>query len=439
MMGLGDDLALADGVRGLGRNVVSEDRNRSFLRGCSPSRGGEHIVVLRSEHRAQPHLVGCGPDEVHIARGEARQECLRRLDSLLPVPVGGYWIAEDLDTGVLIDHLVESVEPLLREERSGDPFDDGPGRRDVLGVGVCICLLPPLEVEVLVLFDVDGLPFPENSRTAEVVEHGVRRYRCRLGVVEPDVAGNLDVLLLFEQVDHDYGNVGVVSLLNSGFDCLRIRRRYGDHVDVLRNEVFDDGELICECRMRCRRAANDLDVESCSVGLLRGSVEEVGCRLEDPGDVGWRPADDDLLAGPCTRGLPVGLSVPPAGDRHKDHHQHQRQWHEAMSSHNSPSLHYTAVYPPSMTISDPVMYEVLPVARKAMRSAISCGSPRRCAGRLDASQRSWASGSGALAIASSTSGVLVVPGHMETARIPSAAWSAAMDLVSMMSAALERL
>ena len=56
-------------------------------------------------------------------------------------------------------------------------------------------------------------------------------------------------------------------------------------------------------------------------------------------------------------------------------------------------------------------------ATNTMAAAISSGTPSRPAGRLEASQRSCASGSGADWMARSTSGVRVVPGQTDTAVI----------------------
>ncbi len=69
----------------------------------------------------------------------------------------------------------------------------------------------------------------------------------------------------------------------------------GDHVDLPRDEVLDDRQLVGERRVGRRRAAHDLDFEAGRLGVVRRPLEVVGRRLEHAGDVRRSPADRDLL------------------------------------------------------------------------------------------------------------------------------------------------
>src|SRR3712207_8528325 len=56
-----------------------------------------------------------------------------------------------------------------------DALDDHPARLDLARVGALVGLLPPLEVEVLVLRHVHLLAGAENAGAAVVVQHRIRR------------------------------------------------------------------------------------------------------------------------------------------------------------------------------------------------------------------------------------------------------------------------
>src|ERR687896_697994 len=121
-------------------------------------------------------------------------------------PVSGDGLAKYLD----------AVEPLLGEERPGDTFNDHAARLDLTRVGILVGLLPPLEVEVLILRHVHLLAGAENAGSPVVVQHRIRRNGGGFGVVEANVARDLDVVLRLEQVDHDHGYPGLVGTLDGG-------------------------------------------------------------------------------------------------------------------------------------------------------------------------------------------------------------------------------
>src|SRR3712207_5525145 len=105
-----------------------------------------------------------------------------------------------------------------------DALDDHPARLDLARVGALVSLLPPLEVEVLVLRHVHLLAGAENAGAAVVVQHRIRRNGGGFGVVEADVARDLDVVLRLEQVDHDHGYPGLVGTLDGRLYRLGVRR-----------------------------------------------------------------------------------------------------------------------------------------------------------------------------------------------------------------------
>jgi hypothetical protein len=74
------------------------------------------------------------------------------------------------------------------------------------------------------------------------------------------------------------------------------------------NEVFDDGHLVGKGHVGGGGTGDDLYVEAVGIGILGGLFKKVGRRLEDAGNIGRGPTDNNRLLPPSSLGRSSLLS-----------------------------------------------------------------------------------------------------------------------------------
>ncbi len=204
---------------------------------------------------------------------------------------------------------MEAVQTGRGEETASDAFDDRHPRCDVcrLRVNVLVQLLPPGQVQVGVRLDVHHLPGAQHPRPAEVVQQGIGRDAPGIGVVEADVGGHVHSLNRLQQVDDDDRDAGLVGFLDGWLDHFHLDGRNGDDVHLSLHVVLQDRHLIGEGHVGSWRLGDDFHLDAVRPGVLSRFLEEVGGRLEHPGDVRRRPAYNDLLRARALLGHDPGL------------------------------------------------------------------------------------------------------------------------------------
>src|SRR5215210_1935783 len=200
------DADLPHRVRVLGHggvHVAPDDRLGCFDRPVDPDQDRIALVGRQGFDRPEGHLVVGSEDGVHV--GVGLEEVLHGADRLEPVEVRGD-LTDDLHVGALYG-LPHSGLPLVAGDRAGDAYYEADG---------------PFAVH---------LPF-------EVVP-GLEPGR---EVVRADV-GVLRLPLRYVRVEQYYWHL-LARPLEDGLHQDRVGRRHDERVDILGQEVLDDGYLL---------------------------------------------------------------------------------------------------------------------------------------------------------------------------------------------------
>ena len=240
MPGFGDQPAFPDAGDGLRRSVVGEDLYLLLASRC-----------LDGQHGAEAHLIGGRPDEVEGSRWICLENILGRLDAFLAIPVGRKR-GDDFDSGVRVNHRMESTEARRGEETAGNTFDDGPSGLDLGLLGRTqpeIEILPEIEIKVIGGLYAHFATGAQNARTSEVVQHGIGRDHACHGIVKTDIGGHLDAFDRFKKVDHDNRDFGGIGLLENRLYHFHLDGRDRDDVHLALDEILNDGDLIGESGM----------------------------------------------------------------------------------------------------------------------------------------------------------------------------------------------